>query len=295
MKPLLSAKLEDIKALKYPLFASPKYDGIRALVINGKVYSRTLKLIRQPEVQRLYSNLEGMDGELIFGNPTDPLIYNKSNSYVMTSYSLPPASLKFFVFDMWNMSTPFYHRYQEYSDKISTMMGRQIESVPQFLIHNEKQLLQYEEATLIQGYEGIMLRSPDGIYKNGRSTFREGYLIKVKRFEDGEAKILDFEELNINNNEAVKDALGYQKRSSSLEGKIGGDTLGALIVQDTITQQVFGIGSGFSDSLRKYIWNHRSQLTNTIVKYKHFPYGKLEKPRQPIFLGFRDPIDIVEA
>ncbi len=295
MRPLLSAKLEDIKALNYPLFASPKYDGIRALVINGKVYSRTLKLIRQPEVQKLFSHLEGMDGELVYGDPTDPLIYNKSNSYVMTSYSLPSGPLKFLVFDMWNMYGSFHERYQEYLSLISEEKLSQVFSVSQTLIDTEKQLLQYEEDALTRGYEGIMLRRPDGIYKQGRSTFREGYLIKVKRFEDGEAKILDFEELNINNNEAVKDALGYQKRSSCLDGKIGGDTLGALIVQDTITQQVFGIGSGFSDSLRKYIWNHRSQLTNTIIKYKHFPYGKLEKPRQPIFLGFRDPIDIVEG
>jgi len=36
-----------------------------------------------------------------------------------------------------------------------------------------------------------MLRHPQSPYKQGRSTPKEAYLLKVKRFSDGEAVIVD--------------------------------------------------------------------------------------------------------
>ena len=63
--------------------------------------------------------------------------------------------------------------------------------VPQVLVHNEEELRAFEEKCLAEGYEGAMVRSLEGPYKCGRSTVKEGYLLKVKRFEDGEAEILE--------------------------------------------------------------------------------------------------------
>ena len=286
MRPLLAAKLTDVPSLSFPYLASPKLDGIRALVDSGKVYSRTWKPIRQPEVQRLFSHLHGFDGELIYGSPTDKLCYNKTNSHVMTSYSLPSKDLTLYTFDQWNIDGPFHRRLELLYE------APQVRVVFHKLIRNLEELLAFEEECLLEGYEGIMLRDPEGKYKEGRSTGKEGILIKVKRFEDGEAVIIDFLELETNLNTPVIDNLGYQKRSSRMEGKVAAGTLGTLVVRDLVTGIEFGIGSGFSDECRQRIWENQSHYIDRIVKYKHFPYGALDKPRQPIFLGFRDPIDL---
>ena len=43
---------------------------------------------------------------------------------------------------------------------------------------------------------------PNAPYKQGRSTVREGYLLKVKTFLDDEATVVRFEERMHNGNEA---------------------------------------------------------------------------------------------
>ena len=62
-KPMLASKLEGTP--RFPVYASPKYDGIRALVINGVVVSRNMKPIPSKFVQENFSKFEGFDGELM--------------------------------------------------------------------------------------------------------------------------------------------------------------------------------------------------------------------------------------
>ena len=83
-------------------------------------------------------------------------------------------------------------------------------------------LAAYEERCVSEGFEGVMIRTPDSPYKCGRSTEREGWLLKIKRFEDAEAVVLDTYEGLSNLNPAEKrDAFGRTKRSSCMENKIG--------------------------------------------------------------------------
>ena len=68
-KPLLAVACEDITTLKYPVIASVKCDGIRAIVKDGVVYSRTMKPIPSEVVQQKFGKPEydGLDGELVTG------------------------------------------------------------------------------------------------------------------------------------------------------------------------------------------------------------------------------------
>ena len=136
-----------------------------------------------------------------------------------------------------------------------------------------------------------MLRDPMGTYKFGRSTVRDNILLKVKRFLDDEAVVIDIEEKMHNENEAQKDAFGRTKRSSSILGLVGANTTGTLIVENK-EGQVFGIGSGLNDLMRDEIWNNKEKYLGCLVKYKYFPQGVKELPRHPVFLGFRDEDDL---
>ena len=75
-------------------------------------------------------------------------------------------------------------------------------------INTMEELEKYEVDCLEIGYEGVILRDPNAKYKHGRSTVKEGGLIKVKRFSDSEARILAMEEQMKNNNEKKVNELG---------------------------------------------------------------------------------------
>jgi len=165
--------------------------------------------------------------------------------------------------------------------------------VHQTLVGNRFDLQHAEEHFLDQGYEGVMLRAyhgPSSYYKFGRSTVKEGGLLKLKRFVDSEARVVGVEEEMANMNEATTDALGHTKRSAHAEGKVGKGRLGALICE-TPEGVRFNIGTGFDAAQRELFWRERDKLIGQLAKYKHFPIGVKDAPRFPVFLGWRDEDD----
>jgi len=281
-RPMLAGKAGD--ALRYPFYASPKLDGVRAMAMDGILYSRSLKKIPNEYCQRLFRQLDWVDGELIVGSPTHPNAYNHTVSGVMTRDGEPDVT--FWVFDYFaQLSTAFEERYMELNHRINNTV--RVERVPHLLITGPHDLLEFETKCLAEGYEGIMLRDPLGPYKFGRSTTNEGWLLKLKRFSDSEARITGFEEKMHNANEQTTNELGLSERSSHRANKHPTGVLGALIVTDLYSGVSFNIGTGFTDLDRQNIWTIRDTLIGKVVKYKFQPAGVLEKPRFPVFLGFR--------
>jgi DNA ligase-1 len=56
----------------------------------------------------------------------------------------------------------------------------------------------------------------------------------------------------------------------------------------------FGIGSGFDQATRQSLWDNRQNMLGKVVTYKYFSIGVKDKPRFPVFKGFRDMTDIGE-
>lgn len=295
MKPMLAAP-SDGNNLTYPLLVSPKLDGVRALVIDGVVMSRSLKPIPNEYVQSLFGHhqLDGFDGELIVGDCTDKQVFQKTQSAVMSHKGLPPV--KFYVFDDHSRDG---HGFKSRHDFLYTRFKRlpDVIFINSFIvahlsIRDQDELLKYETRFIKDGYEGIMLRDPAGPYKHGRSTLKEGYLLKVKRFVDAEAMIIGVSPLMHNANEQTKDELGHSVRSSKKEGKVALAQLGALTVRDVETGIEFDIGTGFTGEQRLTFWTQRRTLIGKLVKYKSQLVGVKDKPRFPVFLGFRSSLDL---
>ena len=116
--------------------------------------------------------------------------------------------------------------------------------------------------------------------------------MKLKRFVDSEAMILGFSELMHNENEAEVNELGYTKRSHKKEGMVASGLLGAFGVRDIVTNVEFDVASGLDEELKKEIWDNKDKYLGKLIKYKYFPTGGKEKPRLPVFLGFRDLDDL---
>lgn len=284
-KPMLATDA-DFEKLRFPLLASSKLDGVRAVVRDGVVYSRSNKPIPNQHAQRLFGECEYFDGELIVGEPTSKTVYRDTVSGVMRVNGEPAVS--FYVFDHIKYPT---HAYTVRAQYIDFDRHDYVVRHGQVNIQTLDDLLRHEEAALVAGYEGLILRDPEAPYKMGRSTVKEGYLLKLKRFLDAEAVVIGFEERMHNGNQATINELGRTKRSSHKAGKVGRSDLGALVVRNG-EGVTFNIGTGFTDDERRRIWESRDQYLGQFAKYKYFPIGVKEAPRHPVFLGWRDVRDM---
>jgi DNA ligase-1 len=300
-RPMLAGKIEDedLGKLRFPVIASPKIDGIRCLTIDGRAVSRTLKSIPNDYTREMIEAWAGagFDGELIAGDN-----FSECSSAIMSRDGAPDFC--YWVFDLFEgartrkpvmLSMPYRDRIAELAaffeeQKIPPYM----QIVPTQTINTLQELETYEADCLARGFEGVMVRDPLGPYKEGRSTFREGWLLKLKRFTDSEAVILSLEEQQHNENEKVTNELGLSKRSSAKAGKVAAGTLGKFIVRDLKTGEEFGIGGGkgLTSALRAEIWANREAYVGKIVKYKFQAFGTKDAPRLPGFLGFRSPEDM---
>lgn len=292
-KPLLAATVDDIaETLERhgPLLASPKLDGVRCLIRDRQAVSRNLKPIPNSFVQERLGLLEhGFDGELIVGDPRHPQVFQNSQSGVMSRDGRP--SFTFWVFDRWDLEdVPFKERLDAARRCIAGQKTNVLH-VPHKLIKTVEDLIEYEGQQLAYGFEGVMLRRPDGVYKQGRSTLREGILLKLKRFADSEAIVIGYTELETNQNAATTDKLGHTVRSSHKANKIGAGKLGSLMVRDVTSGVEFEIGTGFDEAARVGLWAYRDGLEGRRLTYKYQPTGVKDKPRFPVFKGWRHSAD----
>lgn len=287
-KPLLAGTAKDYSKIKYPVIGSPKLDGIRCLIIDGKAVSRNFKEIPNKFIAKDLPTLapNGFDGELLLkGNKP----FNEVSSAVMSFDGEP--EYEYHIFDyVTDNNIPYSERIKVLKESVNS--SPKLVIVPTYVINNEDELNIAEEDCINKGYEGLMIRSPNGIYKFGRSSEKEGILLKIKRFEDSEAEILDFEEKMSNQNEKEQDVFGNSTRASKKEFMVPAGVLGAVKVRDIKTGVEFKIGSGFDDEYRKKIWDNQSNFLGKLVKYKFQPSGAKDLPRFPVFLGFRHENDL---
>lgn len=305
MKPMLAGKFDEDKvAKKLPLLGQLKYDGIRVFVRDGYAYTRSLKPVRSTELQSWVRHnsdwLEGMDGEIICGDPIAPDCYRRTMQFVM-SYDAPD-DFTFYVFDKWDEPSSFTERFavveyvagqyimnKDQPPKMRAAETRRLETMDDvWAFHNEM---------IEQGQEGIILRDPDAFYKYGRGSPVKCECIKMKEggWIDTEVRIVGFTEKIHNANDAIINELGYTEHSNHIVNLIPMDTLGALMVEGEFedgTPFSCQVGTGFDDATRDAVWFDRQSHITKLAKIKYFSVGIKDKPRFPVFLGFRDPDDM---
>lgn len=290
IKPLLSCGVP-IDNIRFPVYVSTKYDGIRALVIDSVVYSRSLKPIRNKHVQQLFGKPEynGFDGELVVGDIYAKDVFQKTTSGVMSECGEPDVT--FYVFDVLTDNTaPYKERLYELNDRLVLEQYPNIVATGQRYVQTKEDLLKLLHKERIKGGEGLICRNPNGRYKYGRSTPKEQLSVKLKFFESGEFEVIGFEERMHNNNEATTNELGYTERSSCKENLIPMNTLGSLVLK--YGDSSFKVGTGFSDEQRQEIWNNKESYLGKLASIRYMSVGMDKLPRVPSFQGFRDKDDM---
>lgn len=305
-RPMLAAELKNLADVKFPVLVSPKLDGIRCVIREGKALTRSLKPIPNDHIRNTLEgmNLPDFDGEILVRLHIGESLYGHLHEWAATPFNAVSSAVMskqgtpdflFAVFDQVGSLS-----YQMRLGLVTAWcLQRQhqhyIHRVRHFVVNNVEQLEAINQKYLSQGYEGIMLRKPDGLYKFGRSTVREGGLLKLKPFADGEAEIIGYVERQHNTNQATVNALGLTERSHKAEGMVGSGTLGALRVRGCNGRWdgvEFEIGTGFDDRLRKQIWEDQAYYLGAVVKFKYQEMGSVDRPRIPVFLGFRYQADL---
>jgi DNA ligase 1 len=285
-KPMLAAStIPAIEDLDYPVIASPKLDGIRCLVIDGVAYSRNLKLIPNRHVRDTLAALEidKLDGELMIDGD-----FNSVQSAIMSEGGKP--NFYFNVFDDFEfLDRPFSTRLISAKGKVRDIDSSYVRAVNQVWIDSPEDMTWYLEHWISEGYEGAIVRQPKSVYKKGRSTLKQGWMLKLKKFDDDEAEIIGFEELMHNENPAEIGELGQTKHSHEKAGLVPGGTLGAFICKWKGVE--FNLGTGFTAAQRQAYFLDKS-IEGSLAKFKYQGVGPNGKPRFPVFLGFRHKDDL---
>lgn len=291
MQPMRGKTIDDPRTLRYPLLGSPKLDGIRALVrMNEDVVSRKLKRIPNRRIQEVFGlgPLRGYDGELIAGDPTEPGCWNRTDSVVMSATHEDSDTVRFYVFDRWTPVTknwPYTRRRPN-----NSMRHPRVVLVPQVLVSSPEELLRFHRRIVAKGYEGTMYRDPEGLYKYGRSTLAEQYLLKYKDTQDDEARIVALKQEKENRNPQTRSKLGYAKRSSHKANKVPKNQIGSLrlrMLTGPFKGKECSCGMGIDDELGRHMHRYPHRYLGRVVKVRYRVEAGADVPWNTRLLGLR--------
>lgn len=232
---------------------SEKLDGMKARWINGRLITRSGKLIDAPKW--FLESLPDVDieGELYFGLNT----FHKTGSLRSTSSS-SWKNVEFYVFDMVNYDLCFVERQYELK-KIKTLKLVQWKEVTS-VKHLEKEF----ERVISNDGEGIVIADPWGMYQDGHVD----QILKYKAIKDCEAIVIDYRVDEDKNRLVSLVVHPLREHNHKPNEKI-----------------TFNIGTGLKVYQR---YNYKTKFPiGTIVTYTYEVMSKNGKPRTPIYKGIR--------
>ncbi len=236
---------------------SEKLDGVRARWTGTELKTRNGNKIHAPEWFTANWPAQALDGEL----------WTKRNDFQRIASVVLRDSpderwkeVSMMVFDLPGSAKPFAERVKLINKLVASTNSITLKAVPQEQTASAATLEQRLDKVVNAGGEGLMLHHRQALYKDGRSEL----LLKLKRHEDDEAKVI-----------------GYVPGN----GKYAGLT-GSLIVQNR-DGLIFKVGSGLSDADRA-----SPPPVGSWITYKF--YGRTQKglPRFTSFMRVRPDKDM---
>lgn len=280
------------KNIPKPWGITPKIDGIRCVTrevgVDVDAFCRSMKPVPNWFV-RTQVRLLGpdLDGELTCGNN-----FQAVTSGIMSHEGEPDFT--YHIFDTISVNTKM-----SYFDRVNLLCNKIWPNIPclrinllaPFWVNSIDDMIGTKTEFMRQGAEGAILRPYMSPYKQGRSTLKEGWMIKLKDFEDAEATVIGFNEEMQNLNAPEQSELDYKVRSTHQENMKGKGRLGSLRVRDEEGRE-FNVGTGFTADQRVHMWMAQATLIGRKIKFKYQRHGTKDAPRIPVFLGFRDARDL---
>ena len=164
-----------------------------------------------------------------------------------------------------------------------------INVIKQDYLYSKKEVNEYFEKALKKGYEGLILKDPNGKYKAGRGTIKEGLIYKVKPFKTTDSKILDIiQATKVDPNAEKKiNQLGRSETSKKLEDRILIERASAFLVDYKGNKVKVVIA--MTDKEKEEIWKNKKNYIGKVVEYKFMEVGMKEGglPRHPTTVRMR--------
>lgn len=294
-KPMLAVDA-DMSKVTYPIMCFPKIDGVRGMVRDGKLLGRSLKQHKNLYVRTCFGHrlFNGLDGELAYGSVVSQSLCRDTTSAVNTIKGI--RELTYHCFDYLTDATVNFSYLARYK-MLCTLVDElpcSIKVIPYTMCDNEEEVLALYKHYLGLGYEGAVLRDPEAIHKNGRSTKAQAGYLRIKPTGDAEGIVVGFDEAMTNNNEQTLNELGQHVRSSHKANKTSAGMIGAIWLKNLDgSGERFKIGPGcMTHEQRVYYFNHALEFQGKIVKYKFFDHGAKDALRHGRFFCFRAESDM---
>ncbi len=310
-KRIMLASDWDPAKLRFPVLAQPKIDGVRAWNPAGTLLGRSMKQHANRHVRQEFSKplYQGFDGEMVVGFDTerDSDICRRTTS-ALNSHDGEPR-MAWWLFDYLVpgvIDQPYWRRMQLLEKHVEQLHDEflcgNVRVVHSYRVESLAQLERLDDTFLDMGYEGTIIRDPEGIFKQGRSTVREGGLLRIKRFIDAEAVVLEVIEGQTNGNEQQLDERGLAFRSTHAANMQPNGLLGTMRCRmEPNVSAVWSFAPGHEITVsagamthaeRKHYFENPAALVGQTIKFKFFPKGVKDKPRFPTFLSIRANSDM---
>lgn len=288
-----SLKPKQYRNLTYPLIASIKVDGYRAFSMEGNLWSRAKKPFPNLALYSwFYDNIgrDALDGEIHIPHES----FQRTQE-VVTRMMEPAHEVQWWIFDTFLIpQAPYSERLEQVKTIVKKINDPRLKVMSYRWIASPSDLKSYIEEVISEGWEGVMLRSPNAPYKFGRSTLREQGLLRIKPTVESEARIIGVVSRKINTNPSEPDNYGKLKKRKTVDAIQPLPEVGKFVCQsldEESSPYPFEIGSGWDRATGREWWKIRRSLKGRIIRFKYQQFGTLHRPRQPVFLCFRDEFD----
>ena len=297
-KPMLAPNEKvDLSTVKFPLLASTKLDGIRCIFYKGEILSRSLKQIQNKQLREKFEAIRKftedtkciLDGEIY----SPELSFQAITHFVMTQDlgdEIIPDHLKFYCFDNINSDltdTPFQARINNAITFCESLPDLCV-GLEHWAVYSKEEVEQVFDQVLLKGYEGLILRDPNGKYKFGRGTIKEGLIYKVKPFVTFDAKITGVEQATEVNEDAEKktNELGRSVTSKKKDDRHLIEKASAFWVD--YEGKPLKVVLAMTDPEKMGVWLNRASLIGKTIEYKGMLVGSKDVPRHPVMIRYRE-------
>lgn len=256
--PMLANTWTPKTILSPKVYVQPKLDGVRIMVgrRDGEIVmmTRTGKpVVGMEQVLRDPAVADIQEGQWVDGEAYSPdLPFEEISGKFRKNSSCP--ELEFHVFDSFDLNN-LSETFEERRSRIAMWKN----SVPTLLVESHR-IEEFHDKFVAKGYEGIIIREPHSVYEIG---YRSRNLLKFKKFDTNEFKIVDCEE------GTAKDA-------------------GTAIFVCECAGGKFNVRPKGTLQTRKEYWENRSEYMGQLLTVKHQGVSVDGIPRFPVGLAVRN-------
>ena len=248
----------------YPLYLSPKLDGLRGEFYDGTFWTKTGKPIHgmreQTLILRPLRNIH-LTGELLIPG----LDFDDSSGRIRSHDPCP--TVVFNIFDAPGLvGKTFVQRLRWYNTKAKEINSPLIQAVSHVLVRSEAEMERMYKFYLAMGLEGVVLKTPYHYYMQGANNDGISWeWIRRKPFQTADVLVI-----------------GKYEGTGKHAGRLGG-----FNVLDLKTKTPSKVGGGFTDDQREFYWLHFEKFRNKVCEITYQRRTKNGRYRHPNFARFR--------